>query len=174
MRRTLTVCRTGLTVAAAVLVLTGCGGSSDTSASASSAASSGPSSSSSGTSAEAADSPFCTQAADALTALQQALSAQGDAASQAPGLQQAADAVRAIQAPSEIAADWTAVADGIEQIAQAFGGADGNDPASKAALQQRATEIFGQLSGPATNVQNYLAEKCGLGTVATGSASPSS
>jgi hypothetical protein len=102
------------------------------------------------------------------------LSGQGDPASLAPALQQAADKIRAIKPPSEIAADWTAVADGIEQIAQAFAGANVTDPASASALQQRTTGIIGQLSAPATNVQNYLAEKCGLGMPSTGSASPTS
>jgi hypothetical protein len=172
MRRTLTVCRNGLAVAAAAVLLTACGGSDSGGASASS--SSAASSSASETSADAAASEFCSQAAKALSDLQPALSGQGDPASLAPALQQAADQVRAIQAPSAIAADWTALADGIEQIAQAFATANVSDPASQAALQQRTTEIIGQLSAPATNVQTYLAQKCGLATPSTESASPTS
>jgi hypothetical protein len=174
MRRNLTVCRAGLSVAAAVVLLTACGGSDNGGSSASASASSGTSSSASQTSAGAADSEFCTQAAGPLSAVQPALSGQGDPPSLAPALQQAADKIRAIKPPSEIAADWTAVADGIEQIAQAFAGANVTDPASASALQQRTTGIIGQLSAPATNVQNYLAEKCGLGIPSTGSASPTS
>jgi hypothetical protein len=172
MHRTLTMCRSGLAVAAAVVLLAACGGSDNGGSSASTSSATG--SSASATGADAAASKFCTQAADALGAVAPALSGQGEPASLAPALQEAADKIRAIQAPSEIAADWTAVADGIEQIAQAFAGADVNDPASASSLQQRTTEIIGQLSAPATNVQNYLAEKCGLTTSSTESASPTS
>jgi hypothetical protein len=167
MRRTLTVCRNGLSVAAAAVLLTACGGSgNDNSASTSSSAS--------GTSADAASSEFCTQAADALSQVEPAFTGQGgDPASLAPALQQAADKVRAIDPPSDIAADWTALADGIEQFAQAFAEVNVNDPASASALQQRATELLGQVSTSATNVQTYLAEKCGLGAP-TETASPTS
>jgi hypothetical protein len=172
MRRTLTVCRNGLSVAAAAVLLTACGGSgNDNSASSSSSATS---SSASETSADAASSQFCTQAADALSQVEPAFTGQGgDPASLAPALQQAADKVRAIDPPSDIAADWTALADGIEQFAQAFAEVNVNDPASASALQQRTTEIIGSLSTSATNVQTYLAEKCGLETP-TETASPTS
>jgi hypothetical protein len=168
MRRTLTVCRSGLSVAAAVLLLTACGGSDD-GTSASSA-----SSSSASSSAHAAGSKFCTEAARTLSELEPAFTGQGgDPAALAPALQEAADKVRAIDPPSEIASDWTALADGIEQFAQAFGEVDVNDPASASALQQRTSEIIGQLSTSATNVETYLSEKCGLETP-TASSAPTS
>jgi hypothetical protein len=173
MRRTLTVCRNGLAVAAAVVLLTACGGSgNDNSASSSSSATS---SSASGTSADAASSEFCTQAAAAFNDIEPAVTGQGgDPASLAPALQQAADKVRAIDPPSEISSDWTALADGIEQFAKLYAEVDVNDPASQTTLQQRATELLGQVSTSATNVQTYLAEKCGLGTSPTETASPTS
>jgi hypothetical protein len=168
MRRTLTVCRSGLSVAAAVLLLTACGGSDDdTSASSES-------SSSASASGSAAGSEFCTEAARALGELEPAFTGQGgDPAALAPALQDAADKVRAIDPPSQIASDWTALADGIEEFAQAFGKVDVNDPASASALQQRTSEIIGQLSMSATNVETYLAEECGLETP-TGSSAPTS
>ncbi|WP_324274637.1 hypothetical protein [Blastococcus brunescens] len=48
------------------------------------------------------------------------------------------------------------------------------DPASAAELQQRSTEIIGQLTTSATNVQNYLATECGLGVDSTEPAAPTS
>jgi hypothetical protein len=169
MRRTLTVCRNGLSVAAAVVLLSACGGS-DEGGSESSASSS----SASETSADAAASEFCTQAADALSQVEPAFTDQGgDPAALAPALHAAADQVRAIEAPSEISEDWTALADGIEQFAQAFAEVNVNDPASQTALQQRTTEIIGTLSTSATNVQTYLTQECGLDT-SSETASPTS
>jgi cell pole-organizing protein PopZ len=174
MRRTLTLCRNGLSVAAAVVVLTACGGSGNDGGS-QSPASSETSSSASETSAPAADSEFCSQSAEALSKVEPAFTGQGgDPTSLAPGLREAADQIRAIQAPSEIAADWTALADGLEQLAGAFADSNLSDPASKAALQQRTTEIIGQLSTPAMNVQTYLGEQCGLETPSTDPAAPTS
>jgi hypothetical protein len=168
MRRILTVCRNGLSVAAALALLTACGGSGDDE----SASSSSTTTSASESSAGAAGSEFCSQAADALSQVEPAFTGQGDdPAALAPALQQAADTVRGIDPPSAIADDWTALADGIEQFAQAFAEVDAGDPASAAELQQRSAEIISQLSTSATNVQTYLAQECGLSTE---SASPTS
>jgi hypothetical protein len=82
--------------------------------------------------------------------------------------------MRAIEPPSEISADWTALADGIEQFAEAFAEVDVDDPASASAFQQRSTEIAGELSSSASNVQAYLAEECGLDPAATDPAAPTS
>jgi hypothetical protein len=171
MRRTLTLCRTGLSVAAAVVLLSACGGSGDdTSASSSSSARS----SASPTSATAADAEFCTQAASTLGRIEPAFTgAQNDPAQLATVLQQAAEQVRGIQPPSEISADWSKLADGIEQFAQAFASVNPGDPASQSALQQRTQQIIGSLTTSATAVQTYLGQKCGLQTP-TGTAAPTS
>jgi hypothetical protein len=171
MRLTLTVCRHGLSVAAAVALLTACGSSgNDNSASSSSAASS----SASETSANAAGSKFCTQAAAALSSVSPALSGtENDPAALAQALQQAADKVRAIHPPSEISSDWTKLSDGIQQFAQAFASANVNDPASASALQQRSAQIIGSLTAAANHVQTYLSDRCGL-TAPSESATPTS
>jgi ABC-type phosphate transport system substrate-binding protein len=172
MRRSLTVCRSGLSVAAAVVLLTACGGSDgEDSASSESSASS---SSAAETTAGASDSEFCTEAAAALAKVEPAFSGSQDPAALAPALQQAADDVRAIDAPPDIAEDWTALGDGIEQFAEAFAEVDVNDPASAAAFQQRTTEIVGELTASATTVQNYLADECGLDPTETDPAAPTS
>lgn len=171
MRRTLTVCRSGLAVAAAVVLLTGCGGSDNKSASSSTSASHSTAASSS---ASGSDSEFCTQAAAALQDVEPAFTGSGDDPSAlATALQTAADKVRTIQPPAAIAKDWSALADGIEQFAQAFAGANPNDPAAAASLEKRSSEIIGSLTAAATKVQTYLATKCGI-AVPTDSAAPTS
>jgi hypothetical protein len=169
MRPTLILCRNGISAAAAVVLLTACGGSGDDEPA------SGAAVSSTASTSEAADPEFCTRATEAVKGIQPAFTAGGDdPAALATALQQASDDVRAIEPPSEIEADWTALADGMEQFAEAFASADATDPASRAALQQRATEIVGELTTPATHVQTYLAEECGLEVVPTQPASPTS
>jgi ABC-type phosphate transport system substrate-binding protein len=171
MRRTLSVCRGGVAAVAAVVVLAACGGSDDESASSETGASS---SSAAETSAEPADSEFCTQAREALAEVEPAFQGSSDPATLAPTLQEAAENVREIEPPSEISSDWTALADGIEQFAQAFAEVDVDDPASAEAFQQRTNEIIGSLSTSATSVQTYLAEECGVEVDATDPAAPTS
>lgn len=174
MRRPLTVCRGGLSLAAAVVLLTACGGSDDED-SASSGSSASSSSAAETTAAEPADSEFCSQAAAAFEQVEPAFTGGGDdPAALATALQQAADDVRAIEPPSELESDWAALADGIEQFSQAFASVDVNDPASTAELQERSTEIIGQLTTSATSVQTYLATECGLEVDSTEPAAPTS
>jgi ABC-type Fe3+-hydroxamate transport system substrate-binding protein len=168
MRRTLTVCRAGLSAAAVVVLLSACGGSGDhTSASSSSSART----SDSKTSAAAqGGSEFCTKAATVESTIASALANQSDVAAVSQALQTAVAQIRDIDPPEEIATDWTALAGGIEQIAGAFGSIDASNPSAVATFQQQAAQLEGQLSAPAANVQNYLAKNCGLGTPTSTSA----
>jgi hypothetical protein len=173
MRRTLTVCRSGLSVAAAVVLLTACGGSDDGgSTAASETTASETSSSASETSA--ANEEFCAQASTIQQRVGSTLTDQTDPAAIPTALQEAATEIRAIEPPEEIAADWNALADGVEQIAAAFSGIDFNDPNALATFQQEIAALETQLGDASTNVQTYLAEECGLGTGPTESAAPSS
>ena len=172
MRRTLSVCRSGVSVAAALVLLTACGGSDDENASSESSASS---SSAAETTAEQTDSEFCSEAAAAFEQVEPALTGGGsDPAALATALQEAADNVRGIQAPGEIETDWAALGDGIEQLAQAFADVDVNDPAAQAQLEQRTTEVIGSLTTSATNVQTYLSQECGIDVDSTEPAAPTS
>jgi predicted lipid-binding transport protein (Tim44 family) len=83
MRRTLPVCRTGLSVAAALVLLTACGGSGNENNSSSAAGDSA--SSAPETSSGASSSQFCTEAPEAISA---------DWASFAEGIEQIAAAAR--------------------------------------------------------------------------------
>src|SRR3954463_10249842 len=107
MRRTLTRCRGGLTVAAAFVVLTACSsGGSGSSNSAASTSSAAPSSSAENT-APQADSQFCTQAQALTASLDKAFNeGSTDPASVAQQFKQTADALRTLDPPAEIADDW--------------------------------------------------------------------
>ena len=170
MRRPLPGYRTGLSVAAALVLLTGCSGSGDGNSAASSTTAS---SSAAETTAAAAGSQFCTQAASLAAKLGSVVADQSDPGAAQQGLQAALAAIRAIDPPAEIASDWSALADGVEQLATASAGVDFNDPAAVATFQQTATQLETQLSSASTGVEKYLSEKCGL-VAPGGSASPTS
>src|SRR6476661_10023449 len=159
MRRTPTVYRAGVSVAAAVVLLTACGGS-DKNSSASS--SSKASASASETTASAAGSEFCTKAAAIESSVTSAVADQADPSSIPQALRTAVAQIRAIDPPQEISTDWNALADGVEQLAAAFASVDFKDQAAVASFQQTASNLETQLSGASAHVEKYLKEKCGL------------
>jgi uncharacterized alpha-E superfamily protein len=162
--------RVGVSVAAALVLLTACGGSGkDNSASSSTKASS----SASETSAKAAGSEFCTKAAGISSSVSSAVTDQSNPASIQQALQAAVGQIRAIRPPSEISSDWSALADGVDQLATAFGNVNFNDPNAVASFQATAGNLEKQLSGASANVQKYLSDKCGL-TIPSQSAAPTS
>jgi hypothetical protein len=165
MRRTLTLCRTGLAGVAAVVLLTACGGgdSSDSAATTSASETTSSSAAESSATGGAADSQFCQDAVQLQTDLQSTPDL-SDPAAAGPAFQQIADRVRQVEPPEEIAADWTALADGIEQLAQIFTNTDFTDPQQAAAAEQQATQLEAQLTSASTNVENYLSTECGIDT----------
>jgi hypothetical protein len=171
MRRTLTVCRHGLSVAAAAVLLTACGGSGDSNSAAS--GSSATSSSSSESSADAAGSEFCTQAAAVQERVGATFNGESDPSTLPTVLQEAAQEIRAVDPPEELKSDWTTFADGIEQIGAAAQ-VDFNDQSAVAGFQQKVAELQQQYGPAFTNVETYLSDKCGLGGTSTESASPTS
>jgi hypothetical protein len=152
MRRTLTVCRTGLSVAAAAVLLSACGGSGDE---------------------NSAGSDFCGQAAAVQEHVGATFNSESDPSTLPTVLHKAAQRIRAIDPPAELTSDWTTFADGIEQIATAAQ-VDFKDPNAVAGFQQKVNELQQRYGGAFTNVENYLTDSCGLGGAPTGSASPSS
>jgi hypothetical protein len=169
MRRTLTACRSGMTVAAAVVLLTACGGS-DAKDSASSASTTKASASTAGANA---GSDFCKKAAAIEASVGSAVGDQGDPSSIPQALKAAAAEIRSIDPPSEIAADWTALAGGVEQLATAFASVDFTDENALATFEAQASQLESQLSGPSANVEKYLSDKCGIQT-STDTSAPSS
>jgi hypothetical protein len=170
MRRTLSTCRSGLSVAAALVLLTACGGSDEGGSDAASPSETG--SATSEDPADSANSQFCTDAASIQERVSSTLNDQTNPAALPQALQQAATEIREVEPPAEISADWTALANGVEQIATAFGEIDFNDPNALATFQQQVGQLQGELSSASTNVENYLREECGI--EATESAAPSS
>ena len=160
-----------MSVAAAVVLLSACGGSDE----GSSASDSGETSASAAeSSAESADSPFCTQAAAIQERVGASLTNQSDPAALPGALQQVVTEIRAVDPPEEIAADWNALADGVEQIAVAFGSIDFNDPNAVATFQQQVGDLQAELSTASTNVENYLRDECGIESTGDEPAAPSS
>ena len=156
--------RVVLPAAAAVVLLAGCSDSADeeptaapeeTSAAETSTPTDTPTE-------EPADSAFCTEA----VSIQQRMS--GSAAGGDPGqlpqiFQDAADEIRAIDPPGEITQDWAALAAGAEEFAATLGDVDLTDPQALATLQERLAPLEQELDAASMNVQNYLAEECGVG-----------
>jgi len=173
MRRTLTVCRTGLPVAAAVVLLAACGGGSDTKSSAASGSTTA--GSSAAPSSTAQPSKFCVDATTTLNGLSPAFSSNAATPSSlAPVLERAATQVRAIQPPAEISTDWAQLADGLDQFATAYASVDVNDPASATAFQQKNSALLAKLTTAVTHVQAYMVKNCGLAARTTASAAPTS
>jgi len=172
MRRTLTVCRNGFAVTAAAVLLTACGGSGDDEAS--SSASSSETTSASESSADAADSEFCTEAAAIQERVGSTFNDQSDPAGLPQALTQAAEEVRQVEPPAEIADDWAALADGIDQIAAAIASVDFNDPNAAATFEQQVAPLQQELAGASANVSSYLQNECGLEVDPSETAAPTS
>jgi len=173
MRRALTGCRSGLSVAAAVVLLTACGGS-DEGTPAASSDTSEPSSSAAESSGNSADSQFCTDADAIQERVGATLDEQSDPAALQQALRQGAAEIRALEPPQEIATDWNALADGVEQIAVSFESIDINDPNALATFEQEVGQLQAQLATASTNVGNYLRDECGLDTGTEDPAVPTS
>jgi len=170
MRRILPACGTALSVAAAVVLLSACGGSDEDN---SAAGSSEATSSASESGAPAAGSQFCTEAAGIQEKVGASFDEQ-DPAGLGAALKEGAAEIRGIEPPAEIAADWNALADGLDQIAVAFAEVDLTDPAAQQVLGQKIAELQGPLDTASTNVETYLREECGLELDPGESAAPSS
>jgi hypothetical protein len=173
MRRPLAACRSGFTVAAALVLLTACGGSGDDTASSSTSRSSAAATSSASASPEAADPAFCASAGRLLSGLTPALTGATDPATLAPTLTQAATDARQVVPPQSIAADWTALTDGLDQFAKAAAAVNVDDTASAAQFEQVKNQLVTGLAGAAVRVQTYLSQQCGL-QAPTGTAAPTS
>ena len=167
MSRTLTACRTGLSVAAAVVLLTACGGSD------SNDAESSPSSSSAESSAPQADSEFCTEAAAIQERVIESFSGTDEQSDLGAIFQQAAEEVQAIDPPAELADDWTAFAEGLQEFAD-ISQIDFNDPQAATEWQAQAAEVQAKYAAAFTRVETYLATECGITDEPTESASPTS
>lgn len=174
MRPSLTACRSGLSVAAALVLLTACGGSDGDDAAASSGSSSSAAETSAEESAGAADSEFCTDAAALQEQISSTFTGQSDPNTLPTVLQGAVEQIRQIEPPAELEADWTTFGDGIEQVASAAAQVDFNDQNAVAAFQQQIAGLQANFGEAFTNVDTYLSEECGIGTEGAEPAAPTS
>jgi hypothetical protein len=162
MRRSLTMCRNGVAVAASLVLLTACSGSDDGGDSTSADSTSSSSESSAGGDVDADTARFCAEAASIQDSVGDTLSDPTQQGSLAEAMQQAADAIRGIDPPEEIAADWATLADGADQIAAVFADLDPNDPAALEELQTQLGGLTAELEGASANIEAYLADECGI------------
>ena len=157
-------------MAAALVVLSGCGSSGDDR---SSDAGPAPSSAAEDTGGQAAESEFCT----AATALQEqvvtTLGERPDPSAVRTALQQTAAGFRAVEPPQEIAADWNTLGDGVEQIATALASTDVEDPAGRAALEEQVGQLQAQVGPASAAVGAYLRDECGIDDGGSDPAAPS-
>ena len=160
MRRTPPACRTGLTAAAAFVVLSGCGASDGAGAA---PAEAGPAAASaSEDTGDRADAEFCTAAKALQEQVVATLGEQPDPATVQTALQQAATGFRAVEPPEEIAADWTTLGGGLEQMAAALASADFEDRGGRAAFQERAGQLQAQVGAASADVGAHLRDECGI------------
>ena len=158
---TRTVCLAPIRVAvacvAAVVLLGACGGGSPEADSATATPAAGQSEEATAAAEGAAD--FCTQAAGIDQRVDAALSdLEGDDPSVTDAFRQIATELRGIDAPNAIRSDWEAMAAGLDRMADAFADVDITDPDSLEALEQAE----GDLTTAGRNVDEYLADECGL------------
>src|SRR3712207_7264224 len=116
--------RSALSGAAAVVLLTACGGSGDDEPAAAPSTSAPATSSSAPASGTAAPDPaaeeFCGQMTSAFTEVQGSLGA-ATPEEVAGRLPEAVDRLSQVQAPAEIAGDWTALPDGLRRLSDKIG-----------------------------------------------------
>ena len=157
-------------MAAALVVLSGCGASDDAAPS----TGAGPAASSaSADTGGRADPEFCTAAIALQEQVVATLGNQPDPAAVQTALQQAAAGFRAVEPPEEIAAAWLTLGDGVEQIATALASTDVEDPGGRAVLEEQVGELQGQVGPASTEVGAYLRDECGIEAGGSGPATPS-
>ncbi len=145
------------TGAAAVVLLTACGGGSEAgSATATPAAGQ----SEEGTAAADGAADFCARAAGIDQRVDAALSdLEGDDPSVTDAFRQIATELRGIEAPDAISSDWEAMAAGLDRMADAFAGIDDITDLHSIESLDRAE---GDLTAASRNVDAYLSDECGL------------
>jgi hypothetical protein len=159
--------RTGLSVAALV-VLTACGADDEASEAAATSTAAGPSSAAGSSTAGSSTAPsgdaeaqtFCTEAEQAFTEISNGLDA-ADPSSLDAALDQSVDAFDRIEPPAEIAADWDALQQAFAGLRDAVAGVDLNTTEGQTAVQQAVTDLETQTADPQARLQQYVDAHCG-------------
>ena len=159
--------RTGLSVAALV-VLTACGSDDEasdaaatsTAAGSSSAAGSGTAGSSAAPSGGVEAQTFCTEAEQAFAEISNGVDA-ADPSSLDAALDQSVDAFDRIEPPAEIAADWDALQQAFAGLRDAVAGVDLDTSEGQVAVQQAVADLESESADPQARVQAYVDAHCG-------------
>jgi hypothetical protein len=169
MRVPATLLEAGLSAGAALLLLTGCGGSDDeqsdaaaTSASSSSAGSASAASSgaeASGSTSDQDAQEFCTQAESVFSEISAGLDA-AQPTGLLPALDKAVSAFDQITPPAEISGDWDTAQQSFVGLRDAVAGADLTTPEGQQAVQQKATELQAQAGAAQSNIDRWVTENC--------------
>jgi len=164
MRSSAPLLRSALAGAAAVVLLTACGGSGDGEPAAASSTSA-PATASAPSSGTAAPDPaaeeFCGQMTTAFTQLQGTL---GAATPQevAGRLPEVVTTLEQVEAPAEIAGDWRALVDGLRRLADTTGTLDLGTPEGQQAYSDAEARIGSELGPAQSALTDYVVANCGL------------
>ena len=161
MRLSASVLRGGLSAAAAVLLLTACGGSEepDAGTTGGTATGSAPAEATATTSEEDVQA-FCTEAETVFTELTAAFGSVTDPANYTAVLDQSVAAFDQVQPPAEISSDWSALQDGLVGLRDAVAGTDVGTPEGQAALQDAVTTFQTDVAEPQQNLEGFVTANC--------------
>src|SRR3954471_10018442 len=159
--------RTGLSVAALVL-LTACGADDEASDAAATSTAAGPSSAAGSSAAGSSAAPsgdaeaqtFCTEAEQAFTEISNGLDA-ADPNNLGAALDQSVNAFDQIEPPAEIASDWDALQQAFAGLRDAVAGVDLNTTEGQTAVQQAVSDLEARTADPQARVQQYVDGHCG-------------
>lgn len=162
-----------MTGAAALALLTACGGSGSNNASSSSSTatttSSAPTTSAGPTGADAA---FCTAVPQLTSQLAAAQSAPPQQAAQ--GLQQLVANFDKVTPPAALQADWTALGTGLHQLVTAVGSLDLSTPQGQQQFQQLAQQATTAAASAQGNISAWVLSHCGGGSATSSAAATTS
>lgn len=172
MRLTSNFVRTAVTGAAALAVLTACGGgNSDNASSTSSAAKTTTAAPTTAAGPTGADAAFCTAVPQLTSQLTAAQSAQPQQAAQL--LQQLAANFTKITPPAALQTDWTALGTGLQQLVTAAGSLDLSTPQGQQQFQQLAGQATTAAAAPLGDISAWVLSNCGGASGATSAATTS-
>jgi hypothetical protein len=165
MRSPAPLLRTALAGAAAVALLTACGGSGDeepAAAAGTSAPATSPSAPASGTaSPDPAAEAFCGEITTAFTGLQGTLGA-ASPEEVAGRLPEVVTTLEQVTAPPEVAGDWNALLDGLRRLADTAGTLDLGTPEGQQAYADASARVGADLGEAQTGLTDYVVAHCGL------------
>ncbi|GAB3361178.1 hypothetical protein [Modestobacter lapidis] len=176
MRPSATVLRAGLSATAAVLLLTGCGGSDEEPDAAPSAGASTPAGSTAESTATSEEDvqAFCAEAEAAFTGVADAFGSPTAPADVGAAFDQIVTAFDQVEPPAEISADWSALQQSLTGLRDAVAGTDVTTPEGQAEVQGAVTTFQNDTAEPQRAVEDFLTTNCDNAATGTPTTAPSS